>query len=89
MKLVTRSDQGQQSRCHNSERVSQSLLTTRPGCREEAGPWSHQEAMSESARYRARHGTPTAQPTQGPGPRPGIKSGHQARGQRVHGEDSR
>lgn len=80
VKVVTTSKPGWRSRCHNSDRVSQNLATTRPGCRDEAGPRSHREATSGSARYRARRGTPTAQPTQGPGPRPGLECGWPGQG---------
>lgn len=52
MKVVTRSEQGWRSRCYNGERVSQSLLTARPGSRDESGPPSRWEATSGSVRYR-------------------------------------
>lgn len=86
MQVVTRSKQEQWSRCHSGERISQSLLTTRPGCREEAGPRSHQEATSGSARYRARHGTQQHSPCNGQGQGQGLNAGARPGAERAQGK---
>lgn len=77
MEVVTRFRQGQWSRCHNAERISQCLPNTSPGCRNEAIP-GHEGSRVRISEVQGQ----AVQPMQGPG----LKGGARAEGA---GEGSR